>query len=483
VIGQGTWDGVLLPSSVHQDPFGSGGTVGELTGDFLWFSNGPLENALARDSGFGLPSTNVVLPIMALYAILIGPLAFFVLNRMGKGQLLWFALPALAFLFTAGIWVAGSVLRANTADAHGSIVEIRDDSATAQSLILRSSRNGGTSTIDLPSGWKAEMSGTRFSGGSTGATRLIDGQTIAADLDAGAFALMAASGPAPGLAGGIEVSALSEKNGLITGTVTNRLDVAIDDVAVFAPFMGVNIGTVAAGESKTFELAGAEVNPRFQEPVDLTVWPGTNGFEFDPFGQPIAPDSDSPVAIELWTSFMQSNTGRVRNLGEVTVVGWTRDLPSELDSDITQGRTALVRKAPVDFGDTFTDMASARTLIRGPEQVERRNNFERGFEVTSAWRFDLPLSVDPDSVALEISSSMSIVELWDGTEWLELEDLDDGLYAIPDGAFVGNSLFVQPTVDFDFDPFIGRDFSLQVPQAGDELESDFVDASASAGGQ
>lgn len=299
---------------------------------------------------------------------------------------------------------------------------------------------------------------------------------MASDLDAGSFVLLGATGPAPDFAGALVATATSSENATITGTVTNNLAVSLEEVVVFAPFMGVNIGSVAAGETVMFVLQGAEANPRFGEPIDLTVWGNSFNRDFGPFGP--APQNDTVVSMELWGNYMSANVGRVRQPGTVTVAGWTRDLPSPLDSSIEQGRSVVIARADIEaVGTPMTDVASRRTLLRGMEQAGlNENRFGPGFTVTSAWRFDVPVDVDPSLLGLEVPQSVTELEVWVGSEWIKLEDVPVGMYLLPPGAFVDGSLFVKPTVDFDRNPMLGRDFSLHLLTDTLNIRSELVDA-------
>lgn len=478
-LSQGSWDGVLFPSPMPQDPFGPGSMTGELTGEMIWFG-GPLANTLANDSGFGLPPLGVVLPIMLAYVLIVGPLAFIVLRRIGRPQLLWLALPALAFVFTAGVWIAGSALRSNTTDAHGSVIEVADGSATSRSAILRSSRSGGTTTLELPPSWRPTISeefrfGPNMGGGTT--RLVVDRNSMASDLDAGSFVLLSATGPAPDFEGALVATATSSENATITGTVTNNLDVALEEVVVFAPFMGTNIGTVGAGETVTFVLKGAEANPRFGEPIDMSVWGNSFNRDFGPFGP--APQNDTVVSMEIWANYMSANVGRVREPGTITVAGWTRGLASPLDGSIDQGRTVVIARSDIEaVGTPMTDMASRRTLLRGMEQTGFNQNFGPGFTVTTAWRFDVPEGVDTTLLGLEVPQSVTELEVWNGTDWIELEDVPVGMYELPAGAFIDGSLFVKPTVDFERNPMLGRDFSLHLLTDTNNIRSELLDAEA-----
>ena len=183
----GEWDDLLSPTAVRSLS-AEGGFAGELTGDVVWFGE-PVEVSLAEDAGFQLPSLPWVLVLLLAYVIIGGPLIWLILRRMDRTGLMWAALPVLALVFTAAIWVAGSDLRSGADDAHGTIIEIRENSATATTTHLLSSRSSGLSTFALPAGWEdASSSFNQFgfrpgSGGNRTTIRQGDPVTIEAELD------------------------------------------------------------------------------------------------------------------------------------------------------------------------------------------------------------------------------------------------------------------------------------------------------------
>jgi len=476
----GGWDGTIMPTAFGSTLDGDGGLTGEITGEVAWFG-GPLANSLANDAGFGLPPLRVVLPFMAIYVLIVGPLAFLILRRVGRSGLLWVALPSLALLFTGAVWISGTTLRSNTSDAHGTIIEIENGTATAQSTVLRSSRNGGTTGITLQQPWQPlQTTDFRFAGPTTTSigniTRSLDSTRVEANLDAGEFALFAGSGPAPSFAGALVVTAQSIENGVTTGTVTNQLDVRLDEVAVFSALQAVNIGSIEAGETVTYELSGPERDPRMGESLEIQVWGhAIQGNFFDgPFG-PIVNQEAGAVNIELWSNFVGQNLGRVRPLGSVAVAGWTTELASPIDNAIQDGRTVIFARQQVDSGPgVITDLSSRRVLLRGPDQSSFQPGFGPGFNVPSAWRFDIDPDVDTSLVALELPRTLSSIEVWNGTEWIELVSPSAGLYQLPPGAFVNGSVFTKPVVDFEQSPTLGRDFALQTVPASAGLIDDLL---------
>lgn len=472
-LGGGDWDGALLPTPYVQDPAGDGSLTGEITGEVAWFGS-PLANSLAQDAGFGLPPIGIVLPLMGAYVLVIGPLAWFVLRRLGRSGMMWIALPALAVACTAVIWAAGGRIRSGAELAHGTVIRIENGVASAYSNVLNSSAGGSTAALDLPADWRPLQTEDFRFGFDAGARTVVrpglGGTRVEATLDAGDFALLGGEGPAPQFIDALEVTAESAATGITTGTVTNRLDVALEQVAVFVGAQATNIGTLEPGASLSFTVDDDEADARFGQPVEMRVWQS----DFNEFTG--IPHDTGPVNLSLWAGYAVSNIGRIRQPGTVSVVGWTEALPSPLDPTAIAGRTAVLARATVEpTGNALSDVAGERTLLRGAEQAGFRPDQFR-FTVTTAWRLDVPAGIDSAELALQLPRALAAVDVWDGAAWRSLEDPAPGLYALPPDAFIAGALYVRPSVDFDQQSLLGKEFSLVSVDAGTEL----VDALAVA---
>jgi hypothetical protein len=115
-------------------------------------------------------------------------------------------------------------------------------------------------------------------------------------------------------------------------------------------------------------------------------------------------DDDTPVNQPSWSLFASSNSRRIRQVNQVTAVGWTKDLPPPLtmsnDHVISRGRTAVVAHGRV----TVTKLD---TIGLGMEQVRdsdlRQDDERKGegarplidsFVNGPTYRFTLPTRAD-----------------------------------------------------------------------------------------
>lgn len=477
----GRWD-FFFPTPVDREA-ADRGFVGDLSGDVNWFGSS-MANELAMDAGVSLPGLRGLLIMLFVYVAIAGPIVWLILRKTRKQSLLWAAVPALALLFTAGVWIAGAELRSDTTDAHGTAIMVHESGADARSSFLVSSRNGGTRSLELGPGWASGSSNQQNSEPFPGANStgnvivepLSDSVRLSTVLDAGGFSTLDVRGPAPEYANALTVEARSVSKGKIEGTVTNNLDVALSEVVVFADTAGTNVGELGAGQSVKFGLDGGERDPRFGEPIEFQVWRDAmnTGMDFGPFGQPLAPEV-GPVNPSLWSGYLSSRAGNARPLGDVVAVGWSRELSAPGGVDIDAGRTMLVAQSNIEAVGALSNLVVSREMLRAPsempdgESFNNLNNDFNGFVVGSAWRFTPPPAANLDKLGLDLPRHVEKLHLWDGSEWLDVAVNHDGLTAIPPSMYLEGSLFVKVWVNMDRDALLGRGFTMQEPTAIDEL--------------
>lgn len=81
---------------------------------FRWRSENLLRDTLELPA-LRLPSTGLLLLLMALYIVVVGPVNFLVLRRLRRVELAWVTTPLLVVVFTAGAYGASYVLRGSSA--------------------------------------------------------------------------------------------------------------------------------------------------------------------------------------------------------------------------------------------------------------------------------------------------------------------------------------------------------------------------------
>lgn len=464
----GAWDEVLLPSPVRS--INEADAYGQYGG---YYGGGSLVSELGNDAGFDVPGVWWLIAILAIYILIAGPLLWFALRRTNRQFLAWVIVPVTAVLFTGVVTVLGSGLRNSTKDAHATVIEVQPRGSVATSAFMLSSRSGGEVSLELPEQWQATTAVSDDYGGFGQTTVQVRGNRLSADLDAGGFAVLRATGPASEYDNALVVEATSSASGMVTGTITNTLDIPLYQVGVFADLAGTNLGTIPAGATVEFEVNGPGVNPNFGEPSEYRVWRDSLSPQLTgQFGPPVAPaagaSADDGAADEqhldtvnfgLWTEMSATWGLSGRVIGDVVVGGWTDELPAISDPSITTGRTLIVaRTTTTAAGDTASDITGRRYLVRGPSGVP--DGFPRGdnneYIVGGQLRLVLPTHangtpLDTADLVLTLPINQKRVELWVDGEWreLDIEPKRAAVVALPEGAAVHGSVFLRTYLNFN----------------------------------
>ncbi|HUO46785.1 MAG TPA: hypothetical protein VM470_08130 [Acidimicrobiia bacterium] len=98
------------------------------------------------------------------YAVLIGPVNFLILSKMGRRELAWLTVPTLAFLAVAGFWIAGRNQLQTTLVNHATVI-VGDNTPLARSAVALAVGSAGERTVQLPENWQAYPSSVNSSFG------------------------------------------------------------------------------------------------------------------------------------------------------------------------------------------------------------------------------------------------------------------------------------------------------------------------------
>ena len=82
-----------------------------------------------------VPEIPWLLGAILAFAVVVGPVNFFVLSRIGKRDWAWVTIPALSVIAVAGFWVAGRQRIAGTNLTHASVV-VDDGGVVAESAVM-----------------------------------------------------------------------------------------------------------------------------------------------------------------------------------------------------------------------------------------------------------------------------------------------------------------------------------------------------------
>ena len=461
----GRWSEVLEPTRTR-----SQAEEGILTSGMFQQSI-PITTELARDAGFTLPQLGWVVAVLLGYALLVGPIAFFVLRRLGRAPLAWIVVPGLALASTLAIFIAGNELRPSDRAAHATLVEVSPAGATATSFLLVGSRNGGKVTLDLPEGWTPETAADPNGVQDFISLRHEVGRDeLTASLDSGQFALAGASGPIA-FEGGLELDARSDANDTVVGTVRNGTRIALDEVAVFVGRAGAfRVGHLAPGESMPFTIDQA-ARFEFEARPESQVWPDVAFIDQNGFFQQ-GDQSSGPVSHSIWVDHGQRVGFNFRTLGTALAVGWTRDLdsPVRVGGTVDEGRTGVMVRAPIRAAaEQLTDVVARRQLVRGPSGVVPNADPNAiGNDVGATFRFLLPPEingrpVDPGRLRIDVPALFSRAELWMDGRWQPVPGVEGGKQAevpLPPSALRNGTVLVKVTIPTSSTPGDGREFVL-----------------------
>ena len=89
------------------------------------------------------------------YAVLVGPINFLVLRKVGRRELAWVTVPLLSVLAVASFWLAGRERLQNTLVNHATVIFAAEDVPQARSAVAVAAGVGGEKTITVPSDWRA----------------------------------------------------------------------------------------------------------------------------------------------------------------------------------------------------------------------------------------------------------------------------------------------------------------------------------------
>jgi len=495
LLAEGRWGLVLGPTLAGSPDISSAFTGRSRVGDPL--PVGTMSDTLGRDAGFRLPDLLGLMVLLAVYALVAGPITFVLLQRSGRRTLAWAVVPGVV-VTTSVVFLAVGVGLRPTADAtHATVVELGPGGGWAATSVLVGSVPGGHVTVDLPTGWSPSQP---EGGGDQGNEPVplsagAKGTTASVSLDPGGFALITANGPTD-VPDDLEIHAVSSA-GRIEVQVTNHFDVPLDDVVVLVGHQAIDLGTLGPDEERDAAVEQPlAVHPGIDDDgsyaAELASWPSVPadalansgaGDCFDGWcpngGLPVICDIDGCTEAEApvvdpgdrsaesvssvaWAAFLRHDDAAARRPGTVTVAGWTSELPSPVagrdGAAVATGRTALVRRATIEPGD-FDLLAVRRARVR---DLQAMAMFGPGMQepettVPIYSRLVLPTSVggeqvDTGGLGLTLPGNVDTVAFRTADGWTDFVrtpfSIDPLVVPIPDDAVVGGVVNVRTTGDF-----------------------------------
>ena len=288
-----------------------------------------LVSAVNQLPALALPPTGGLLLLLGGYILLIGPVNYLVLRRLDRREWAWITMPALIVVFAVAAYGYGALLRGVDVIVNEiSIVRGAPEAVegTAQVYLGVFSPTRGTYQLEVPGGalLSAPISGDQF-GTDTTALDVVQGDPSAVrNLAIGVYGLRSVRAESAAVVPRIGAT-LRLEEGMLTGTVTNRSDVALEKVAVVLGSSVAVLDDLAPGQTKDVSLRPAQ-NPNGMSLADRILgqqfFAGSGGFTDDSLRQAVR----ASVINQLTYDPFQGFSGRLDSETPVLLAWGTQNV-------------------------------------------------------------------------------------------------------------------------------------------------------------
>ncbi len=368
------WDGAgalwsrLLPDDRLSAQLGQRGPLDDQ-------ASGQMIQALSSIPSLEVPPAELLLLLIVGYIVLIGPASYVFLRRMDRRELAWVTAPALVVAFSFGSYGIGSLMKGDDIIVNQISVARTTSGGSAASLttyagIFSPSRE----TYDLTVEADALLSSLNASGFFNGDGRANRPPTFVTEqgdpahlrgLSVGVFGLQAVRAESVvAYQPALEVEWHFTATG-IAGTVSNRAEDVISDVAVLQQGTGMLVGDLAPGKSSDFELSASNFNG--QSPSDQV-------YGFSNFGNPNMTDRDREVYTRrMVLDMLGGYNGSIppelagSTAGAPSVVGWRAGSSGPAGNDNGQPDVSVDKHQTTVYRQTV-EVISGRPAL-GPGKV------------------------------------------------------------------------------------------------------------------
>jgi hypothetical protein len=284
--------------------------------------------ALSNVPSLDLPSLQLTGLIVLLYVLLVGPINYLVLRRIGRRELAWLTVPALALVFASGAYgIALSTKGGSVQGTQIAIVHLTDgwDQAYQETYTGIFTPTRGDYAVSIL-GTHPAIAPVATVYGNNGpidaGTRVHPDEGSLDLLGVTAFTLRAFATESTVPSAGLTAS-LVLRQGRLTGQVRNTSTTAFSDAVVIAGDGVERLGSLPAGGVSTIDVAVRPASP-FQPGAVFRVYPN-NMFGGPSAGQSSAAEREG----EQRTYILQSLVGGFKGQAPVSIspmlVAWTQD--------------------------------------------------------------------------------------------------------------------------------------------------------------
>ena len=305
----------------------------------FYFGSPPplLSEAVMRGPSLDAPGTSVIALFLLAYLIILVPVNYLVLKRLDRKEWAWGTIPALVLLFALGTFAVGYAAKGGSVFVNrAALIETnagRRDAGVYSEVGLFSPRrssydldlNGDNLVSALPNPGM-DYSGQGRDAQGAGSAQFVEtpaGVSLPS-TPVNMWAMRAFDAQSVTDLGGAIDGSLSDKTGLVTGTIINRTPYALTDCTVLYQSRWLSLGSVAAGG--TLAVPGAGLSRAQAGELSLPV-------------QPVNAQSDVHARMqaslgsyfrslgERHPNYQGMNTGLIYtpSPGEAIFAGWSRD--------------------------------------------------------------------------------------------------------------------------------------------------------------
>lgn len=397
-----------------------------------------LTEAASNSGSGGIPELPWLLGAIVAYAIVVGPVNFFVLHRTGRRDLAWITIPAISALALGGFWVVGTERLDQVSVSHASLV-MAGDRPTVRSSVVLAVGSPGVFELEFADGslvYPGSIGNNfdRFGRPIVVGGASVEGSTARFELDQLGFAAASAIGspgrvvPVVSLDSGGESVVVDNTTSLefwAWGVSNGNLVVAHDEP--LGPGAGASVAVRAMGRADAFREPGFGLNVGDAIIGELELWNDDRGWQvISPIGRAAQFSFEEAPGL-FWFGFTEDFApGLALDGREIDPIGTTLVI---VPIDVTDAGSGSEEGVLIDVGDGVIETGG------GPGDVFVSAN--------EMWLgFDLPSGAVPTEISFidQFGMRPGSFELWDwraGTlEPVGLGEEIDGRFVDPAGRLV-----------------------------------------------
>ncbi|HVE76615.1 MAG TPA: hypothetical protein VND22_07610 [Actinomycetota bacterium] len=333
------------------------------------------------------------------YMLLVGPLNYIVLRKLGRKDLAWFTIPALALLFSAGAYGLAQGNRSGTSLEQAKMVLATPEGQSGSQVVTVTEASSGEMRLGFPS-HNVELLGFEFGGPGRNTARRevrITANGAEAIIDAAPFSVHAARASLDEFPGTLDTT-LTWDGTSVNAQVTNTTPYDLTDVTVITGGTEAKVGDLAPNKSATVNLTAQQVRNAF----------GRGGMFIDP-----GDDIEGSIRNALFNTF-QSDSG-LRGTFVPFAYGFANDVGSEVTLDGNakrpKGKALIASTAKVSLSKSAVGSVPASVghlqLLTGvqdhdgrmPAQFPAEPGIAFGGFGDVVFHYRIPAEVDRDRVA------------------------------------------------------------------------------------